>query len=285
MPEPLESRPRPILINNWEATYFNFTEEKILQIAQAAAQLGIELFVLDDGWFGQRDDDHRSLGDWYVNTRKLPHGLKHLAEQIEALGLRFGLWFEPEMISPSSDLYRAHPDWCLHAPGRPRTEGRHQLILDLGRPEVQQFIISMLKETLSSAPISYVKWDMNRNMTEAFSAALPPERQMETQHRYMLGLYHVLEEITKAFPKCCLKAAPEAVAALTPACYIICPKPGPATIPMPSSALAFNTAPRWYIRPVPWAPISAPAPITRLAVSPPCKCAATLPSAVTLALS
>lgn len=198
---PWNHRPRPILINNWEATYFNFTEEKILQIAQAAAQLGIELFVLDDGWFGQRDDDHRSLGDWYVNTRKLPHGLKHLAEQIEALGLRFGLWFEPEMISPSSDLYRAHPDWCLHAPGRPRTEGRHQLILDLGRPEVQQFIINMMKETLSSAPISYVKWDMNRNMTEAFSAALPPERQMETQHRYMLGLYHVLEEITKAFPE------------------------------------------------------------------------------------
>lgn len=198
---PWNDRQRPILINNWEATYFNFNEDKILDIARTAASLGIELFVLDDGWFGQRDDDHRSLGDWYVNARKLPHGLKGIAEKINALGLQFGLWFEPEMISPDSDLYRAHPDWCLHAPGRPRTEARHQLILDLTRPDVQNFIIQMLTETLSSAPISYVKWDMNRNMTEAFSAFLPANRQMETQHRYMLGLYHILEEVTTSFPE------------------------------------------------------------------------------------
>lgn len=198
---PWNDRVRPILINNWEATYFNFDEDKILQIAQTAAELGIELFVLDDGWFGARDDDHRSLGDWYVNTRKLPHGLSGIAEKVNALGLQFGLWFEPEMISPDSDLYRAHPDWCLHVPGRARTEARHQLILDLTRPDVQDFIIKMLKDTLSSAPISYVKWDMNRNMTEAFSSYLPAERQMETQHRYMLGLYHILEEITSAFPE------------------------------------------------------------------------------------
>lgn len=197
---PWNEKERPILINNWEATYFQFDEDKILQIAQTAAQLGIELLVLDDGWFGERNDDRRSLGDWYVNAEKLPHGLQGLAQKVNDLGLKFGLWFEPEMISPNSDLYRAHPDWCLHAPGRPRTEGRHQLILDLTRPDVQDFIIQMLKTTLSSAPISYVKWDMNRNMTEAFSAFLPAERQMETQHRYMLGLYHILEEITAAFP-------------------------------------------------------------------------------------
>ena len=198
---PWVHRERPILINNWEATYFGFTEEKVLEIAKFAKTLGIELFVLDDGWFGERDDDHSSLGDWYVNTRKLPHGLKALAESIRALGMEFGLWFEPEMISPNSNLYRAHPDWCLHAPGRPRTEGRNQLILDLSRADVQQFIIEMLTSTLNSAPISYVKWDMNRNMTEAFSALLPADQQMEVQHRYMLGLYRVLEVVTNAFPE------------------------------------------------------------------------------------
>ena len=198
---PWNLKERPILINNWEATYFNFNEEKILQIAERAAELGIELFVLDDGWFGVRNDDHRSLGDWYVNTDKLPGGISGIAKKVNDLGLHFGLWFEPEMISPNSDLYRAHPDWCLHAPGRSRTEARQQLILDLTRPEVQDFIIKMMKDTLSSAPITYVKWDMNRNMTEGFSAALPAERQMEVQHRYMLGLYRVLEEVTSAFPE------------------------------------------------------------------------------------
>ena len=194
-------RPRPILINNWEATYFNFNEAKILNIARKAAEAGIELFVLDDGWFGKRNTDNCSLGDWVVNTEKLPGGIKGVAEQVNALGLKFGLWFEPEMISPDSDLYRAHPDWCLHIDGRPRTEARQQLILDVSRVEVQDYIINAVSSVLESAPISYVKWDMNRNMTEYFSAAAAPEGQLETQHKYMLGLYRVLEAITSKFPE------------------------------------------------------------------------------------
>ena len=193
-------RSRPVLINNWEGTYFSFTEKRLLAIAEKAKEIGVELFVLDDGWFGKRNSDNCSLGDWTVNRRKLPSGLSGLSEKINALGLRFGLWFEPEMVSPDSKLYRAHPDWCLHVPGRSRTEARNQLILDLSRPEVQDYIISAVSGVLSSASIGYVKWDMNRNMTEAFSEALPPERRMETQHRYMLGLYRVLETITSSFP-------------------------------------------------------------------------------------
>ena len=193
-------RSRPVLINNWEGTYFDFSEERLLAIAEKAKEIGAELFVLDDGWFGRRDSDNCSLGDWTVNLRKLPSGLSGLSEKINALGLRFGLWFEPEMVSPDSDLYRAHPDWCLHVPGRNRTEARNQLILDLSRPCVQDYIVSAVSSVLSSASIGYVKWDMNRNMTEAFSEALPPERRMETQHRYMLGLYRVLEAVTSAFP-------------------------------------------------------------------------------------
>ena len=191
---------RPVLINNWEGTYFDFNEKRLLAIAEKAKEIGVELFVLDDGWFGRRDSDNCSLGDWVVDRRKLPSGLSGLSEKINALGLRFGLWFEPEMVSPDSDLYRAHPDWCLHVPGRVRTEARNQLILDLSRQEVQDYIISAISAVLSSASIGYVKWDMNRNMTEAFSEALPACRRMETQHRYMLGLYRVLEEITSAFP-------------------------------------------------------------------------------------
>ena len=191
---------RPILINNWEATYFNFNAEKILTIARSAKKLGIELFVLDDGWFGKRDIDNCSLGDWVVDRRKLPDGIDGLVRQINDLGLKFGLWFEPEMVSPDSDLYRAHPDWCLHVDGRKRTESRNQLILDLSRTEVQDYIIEAVSAVLRSANIEYVKWDMNRNMTEAFSGTQCPKRQLETQHRYMLGLYRVMEAITSAFP-------------------------------------------------------------------------------------
>ncbi len=194
-------RPRPVLINNWEGTYFDFNEEKLLSIAGKASELGIELFVLDDGWFGERDSDNCSLGDWTVNLRKLPGSLSGFSEKLHALGLDFGLWFEPEMVSPNSNLYRSHPDWCLHVEGRSRTQARQQLILDLSRPEVQEYIISAVSGVLSSAEINYVKWDMNRNMTEAFSASLPSERKKETQHRYMLGLYHVLETITSSFPE------------------------------------------------------------------------------------
>lgn len=193
-------RSRPVLINNWEGTYFDFDEQRLLAIAEKASGIGVELFVLDDGWFGRRNSDNCSLGDWKVNLEKLPGGLTGLSAKIHDMGLRFGLWFEPEMVSPDSDLYRAHPDWCLHVDGRPRTEARQQLILDLSRPEVQDYIISAVSAVLSSSGVDYVKWDMNRNMTEAWSVSLPSERKKETQHRYMLGLYHVLETVTSAFP-------------------------------------------------------------------------------------
>ncbi|MDY3928340.1 MAG: alpha-galactosidase [Clostridia bacterium] len=191
---------RPILINNWEGTYFDFNEEKILNIAKTAKKAGVELMVLDDGWFGKRNDDRSSLGDWYVNKEKLPNGIGGLAKKINDLGMMFGLWFEPEMISPDSDLYREHPDWCLHVEGRERSEGRNQLILDLSREDVCDYIIDFMTDYLKNAPISYIKWDMNRNMTEIGSALLPPERQEETAHRYMLGLYKILEKLTSEFP-------------------------------------------------------------------------------------
>lgn len=183
---------RPVLINNWEATYFNFDQEKILSLAEKAKSIGVELLVLDDGWFGKRNADNCSLGDWVVDKRKLPDGLESLCRKVNDLGMQFGLWFEPEMISPDSDLYRAHPDWCIHTQGRSRTEGRHQLILDLTRNDVCDYIIEAVCSVLSSCPISYVKWDMNRNMTEI------PRKGFA--HQYILGLYRVLEAITSRFP-------------------------------------------------------------------------------------
>ncbi|NLM96460.1 MAG: alpha-galactosidase [Halanaerobiaceae bacterium] len=191
---------RPVLINNWEATYFDFNTEKILKLAREASELGIELFVLDDGWFGRRNDDTSSLGDWYVNKEKLPEGLKYIADEINKMGMKFGLWFEPEMISPDSRLYEKHPDWCIHVPGRKRSLLRNQLVLDLSRQEVCEYIIEQVSSILESANISYVKWDMNRQMSEIGSAALPADRQRETAHRYILGLYRILEEITSRFP-------------------------------------------------------------------------------------
>jgi len=198
---PYRDEERPVLINNWEGTYFDFDEEKILALADVAAPLGIQLLVLDDGWFGNRNDDKSSLGDWVVDRKKLPGGLSSLGEGILKRNLRFGLWFEPEMISPDSDLYKRQPDWCLHVEGRNRSQGRNQLILDLGRKEVQDYIVDTVSGILRSAPISYVKWDMNRHQTEAGSASLPPDRQKETSHRYILGLYSVLERITAKFPE------------------------------------------------------------------------------------
>ncbi|WP_311083351.1 alpha-galactosidase [Paenibacillus polymyxa] len=191
---------RPILVNNWEATYFDFNDQKILEIAKTGSDLGIELFVLDDGWFGERGDDKSSLGDWFVDRRKLPGGLDQLAEKIRELDMQFGLWFEPEMISVDSNLYREHPDWCLHVPERSRSESRNQLVLDFSRDEVCEEITKRVCDILASAPISYVKWDMNRHMTEIGSATLPPDRQRETSHRYILGLYKVMHRITSAFP-------------------------------------------------------------------------------------
>ncbi|WP_160677965.1 alpha-galactosidase [Clostridium sp. C8-1-8] len=190
---------RPVLINNWEGTYFDFNEEKLLAIAKEGKKLGIELFVLDDGWFGKRNSDNCSLGDWVVDKNKLPNGLTHLGKQLEAINMKFGLWFEPEMVSPDSDLYRSHPDWCLHVPDRTRSTARTQLILDLSREDVCEYIINSISDVLRNAPISYVKWDMNRNMTEIGSSLLPAERQRETAHRYMLGLYKVMDKLTTEF--------------------------------------------------------------------------------------
>ncbi|WP_295160959.1 alpha-galactosidase [Selenomonas sp. AE3005] len=191
---------RPILVNNWEATYFDFDEEKIDNLAQSAADLGLELLVLDDGWFGKRNDDNSSLGDWFVNTDKLKQGLKGVAASAHKRGLKFGLWFEPEMISEDSELYRAHPDWTLHVPDYQNSFSRHQLVLDLSRPEVCDYIVKSVGDVLSSAEIDYVKWDFNRHLTEAFSAALPSERQGETKTRFVLGLYDILERLTAQFP-------------------------------------------------------------------------------------
>lgn len=192
---------RPIVINNWEATYFDFNEEKISEIARQAAELGMEMMVLDDGWFGIRNDDTTSLGDWFINKDKLPNGLKALTEKVNSYGMKFGLWFEPEMVSPDSDLYRAHPDWCIHVPDRHRSTARNQLILDYSRADVREAVIGMLSEVLQNANISYVKWDMNRNMTETGSELLDKENQQETAHRYMLGLYEVIDILTDRFPE------------------------------------------------------------------------------------
>lgn len=192
---------RPILVNNWEATYFDFTEEKILGLAKEAAELGIELLVLDDGWFGKRNNDNCSLGDWYVNEEKVPSGIGELAKKVNELGLKFGLWFEPEMVSPDSELYREHPDWCIHVPGRARSECRNQLTLDLSRPEVCDYIVCAVSKILDEANISYVKWDMNRHMSSFGSAGLGSEHQKEMPHRYMLGLYDVMERVVSSHPE------------------------------------------------------------------------------------
>ncbi|WP_186670806.1 alpha-galactosidase [Sporosarcina sp. BP05] len=196
-----KEKERPILVNNWEATYFDFNADKILDIAKTGQELGIELVVLDDGWFEKRNSDHTSLGDWFEDTEKLPNGLDDLACQVTEMGMKFGLWFEPEMISVDSNLYREHPDWCLHVPGRNRSESRNQLVLDFSRADVCKEITKRVCDILASVPISYVKWDMNRSMTEIGSALLPADRQRETAHRYMLGLYNVIETITSRFPE------------------------------------------------------------------------------------
>ena len=194
-------RPRPILINNWEATYFDFDEDKLVSIARAAREDGVELFVLDDGWFGARSSDRAGLGDWTANRDRLPNGVAGLARRIEDLGMRFGLWFEPEMVNKDSDLYRAHPDWILQTPGRRVSYGRNQLVLDFSRQEVVDCVYGMMAGILSGARVSYVKWDMNRSITEAYSAALPPDRQGEVCHRYILGVYDLYERLTAAFPE------------------------------------------------------------------------------------
>lgn len=192
---------RPILINNWEATYFDFDEEKIVSIAKQAAELGIEMLVLDDGWFGKRNSDNAGLGDWFVNTDKLKGGLTELVKRINGLGMKFGIWVEPEMVNEDSDLYRAHPDWAITIPGRRPCRGRNQLVLDLSRKEVRDYLFETISAVLRSANIEYVKWDMNRSISDVYSAALPKERQGEVYHRYVLGVYELLERFTSEFPE------------------------------------------------------------------------------------
>ncbi len=194
------NRDRPVLLNSWEASYFDFDENKLAGIAQAAADAGVSLFVMDDGWFGHRDDDTTSLGDWQPDRNKLPSGLKALGDRVRAMGLQFGIWMEPEMVSPDSDLFCAHPDWCQHIPGREHITARHQLILDLSRADVREFVYQSVADTLHESGASYLKWDMNRNFSNIGSAALPADRQGEVPHRYILGLYEVMDKLTADFP-------------------------------------------------------------------------------------
>lgn len=191
---------RPVLINNWEATYFDFNEEKILSIARQASELGIEMLVLDDGWFGSRDSDNAGLGDWFVNTDKLKGGLTDLVTGINGLGMKFGIWIEPEMVNEDSRLYREHPDWALTIPGRKPCRSRNQLVLDMSRSEVRDYVFDSIAAVLKSANVEYVKWDMNRSICDVCSAVLPKERQGEVYHRYVLGIYDLMERFTSSFP-------------------------------------------------------------------------------------
>ena len=191
---------RPVLINNWEATYFDFNEEKILKIAEQAAALGVDMLVLDDGWFGKRDDDCSGLGDWFVNEKKLCGGLGSLAEKIKEMGMKFGLWFEPEMVSEDSELYRTHPEWAMRIPSRKPIRSRYQLVLDMTNPEVREYLFNSISKILRSADISYVKWDMNRSICDLYTPCLSADDQGEISHRYVLGLYELLERLTSEFP-------------------------------------------------------------------------------------
>lgn len=191
---------RPVLLNSWEAAYFDINEEKLLSLAEAGAEVGIELFVMDDGWFGERNDDTSSLGDWEVNEKKLPGGIKGIADKIKQLGLKFGIWVEPEMVNVKSRLYESHPEWVIEIPDRNHSEGRNQRILDMGNKDVQNYVIETMDRLFSSADISYVKWDMNRTFTDYYSKNLPPERQGEMAHRYVVGLYRCIKTLTGRFP-------------------------------------------------------------------------------------
>ncbi len=191
---------RPVLINSWEAAFMDFDDVKLLEIAKAAKKMGVDLLVMDDGWFGRREDDNSSLGDWVVNKDKIRCGLDHLVEEINRLGMKFGIWFEPEMVSEDSELYRAHPEWTMQIPGRHAVRSRNQMALDMSRKEVQDYLIRSINQILDNANIFYVKWDINRSLADIWSNALPAERQGEVYHRYILGLYRVMDGIIKTHP-------------------------------------------------------------------------------------
>lgn len=191
---------RPVLINSWEAAFMDFDDVKLVEIAKAAKNMGVDLLVMDDGWFGKRDDDNSSLGDWYVNENKIKCGLHKLVEQINDLDMKFGIWFEPEMVSEDSDLYRAHPEWTMQIPGRHAVRSRNQMALDMSRKEVQDYLIEKVNAILDDANIYYVKWDINRSLSDIWSNALPADKQGEVYHRYILGLYRVMDNIIKTHP-------------------------------------------------------------------------------------
>ncbi len=200
IPPRFRNRPRPVLINTWEAAYFNFDRKTILDIARQSADMDIDLLVLDDGWFGSRNSDNAGLGDWEVNEKKLQGSLQSLIEEVNAAGLDFGIWIEPEMVNEDSNLYRTHPDWVLKAPGRGPVRGRNQLVLDMTNPEVVDHLFQVFSKLLTDNHITYVKWDMNRSLADRHSDHLPEDRQGEVHHRYMLGVYDLLDRLTKAFP-------------------------------------------------------------------------------------
>ena len=191
---------RPVLLNSWEANYFDINESKLVALAKKGKEVGVELFVMDDGWFGDRHDDKRALGDWFVNTKKLPRGVKGLAEKINKVGLDFGIWIEPEMVNVDSDLYRAHPDWSVEIPGKHHSEGRNQRILDFANPEVVDYMIKAMTDVISSGNIAYVKWDMNRIFSDVYSQYLPADCQGEVFHRYIMGFYRLAKTLTEGFP-------------------------------------------------------------------------------------
>lgn len=199
------NKKRPVLINNWEATYFDFDTDKLISIAKEASKLGIEMLVMDDGWFGHREDDNTSLGDWYVNENKIKGGLKYLVDEVNKLGMKFGIWFEPEMISPESELYEQHPDWAISIEGRTPTRSRNQYVLDISREDVREYVYESVSKILRSANIEYVKWDMNRQLSDLGSASLEKDRMGELFHRYMLGVYELQERLLKEFPELLLE--------------------------------------------------------------------------------
>ena len=192
---------RPILINNWEATFMDFNEAKLMKIVDQADKLGIEMFVLDDGWFGHRDDDKSSLGDWFVDQKKFSNGISGFADRVHDKGMKFGLWFEPEMISIDSKLYEKHPDWMIATPGRQGTPARNQYVLDITRQEVVDYLFEHMSAIIKQTKLDYIKWDMNRNITEMYGAKLPADQQLEFPHRYILGVYQLYARLTEAFPK------------------------------------------------------------------------------------
>ena len=197
-PEPFENR--PVVLNTWEACYFNIDEGVMLDFADAAAEAGIDMLVMDDGWFGERNSDNAALGDWYENKKKFPEGLKAFADKVKSRGVKFGIWIEPEMVNPDSDLYRAHPDWCIHCKGRERMQSRQQLILDMGNPDVVAYLKDSFTKTFDGVAIDYFKWDFNRHLSQVGSACLPAELQGEASYRFMLGTYELYRWFREKYP-------------------------------------------------------------------------------------